>query len=55
METEQKKTKKIVHLTPSPTEETIKIALTAIALMAVTWLALKISKQMLKELEGMGL
>ena len=55
METEQKNTKKVGHLTPCPMEETIKIALTAITLMAVTWLALKISKQMLKELEGMGL
>ena len=56
MKKEQIKTeKKVVDLTPSRTEETLKIAVTAIAIMAITWLALKISKQMLKELEGMGL
>jgi hypothetical protein len=55
MKTEQTKTEKVIDLTPNQTEKTLKIAVTAISIMAITWLALKISKQMLKELEGMGL
>ncbi len=56
MKKEQIKTeKKVVDLTPSRTEETLKIAVTTIAIMAITWVALKLSREMLKELEGMGL
>lgn len=56
MKKEQTETeKKVVHLTPSRTEETLKIAITAIAIIAITWVALKLSREMLKELEGMGL
>ena len=36
-------------------EDTIKIAATALLILAGAWLVLKISKEMLKELEGMGL
>jgi len=55
MKTEQTKTEKVTDLTPSRTDGTLKIAVTAIAIMAITWVALKLSREMLKELEGMGL
>ncbi len=49
------KSKKSAYQIPNRSEETVKIAATAIVLIAGTWLILKISKEMLKELEGMGL
>jgi len=39
----------------TPTDKALKTTATAILLIAGTWLILKISKAMLKELEGMGL
>jgi hypothetical protein len=36
-------------------EDTLKIAATAILLLGGCWIILKLSKEMLKELEGMGL
>lgn len=45
----------VVNLTPSRTEETLKIVITAIAIMAIIRVALKLNRDILKELEGMGL
>ena len=54
MNKEQKQTKKPIILTSSKSEDAIKITATAILTLAAAWLVLKISKEMLKELEGMG-
>jgi hypothetical protein len=54
MKTQETKTK-IPVPTQNPTEMFIKVAATSILIMAGAWLVLKISKEMLKELEGMGL
>jgi hypothetical protein len=55
MKTEQTKMKKSIDPTPSKTEQTIKIVATTIILIVGCWMVLKLSKEMLKELEGMGL
>jgi hypothetical protein len=55
METEQKKTKIPVPPVPNQVETFMKVAGTTIFILAGTWLVLKISKEMLKEMEGMGL
>lgn len=39
----------------SKTDEAIKITITAIVFIAGAWVILKVSKEVLKELEGMGL
>ncbi len=53
MKTEQNKN--TAKRTSSPTDQAFQITATAILLIAGTWLVMKISKEMLKELEGMGL
>jgi hypothetical protein len=55
MKTQETKTKLQVPPTPNSAEMFIKVAGTSILILAGAWLVLKISKQMLKELEGMGL
>ena len=55
MKTEQTKTTKSSQMPLTPTDKVLKTTATAILLIAGTWLILKISKEMLKELEGMGL
>lgn len=55
METEQTKTKIPVPLVPNQAETFLKVAGTTILILAGTWLVLKISKEMLKDMEGMGL
>ena len=55
MKTEQTKTTKSIQMPLTPTDKVLKTTATAILLIAGTWLILKISKEMLKELEGMGL
>ena len=55
MNKEQKPTKKPIVLTPSRSDEAIKIAATTILILGVALLVLKMSKEMLKQLEGMGL
>ena len=55
MKKEQTTPKKTLHLASRSTDKTFKIATTAILLLVGTWIVLKISKEMLKELEGMGL
>ena len=54
MNKEQKQTKKPIILTTSKSEDAIKIAATTILILGVALLVLKISKEMLKELEGIG-
>ena len=54
MNKDQDQTKRPIILTSSKSEDAIKITITAILILAGTWLVLKISKEMLKELEGMG-
>ncbi len=53
MKTEQ--TKNTAKRTLSPTDQAFQITVTAILLIAGTWLVMKISKEMLKDLEGLGL
>ncbi len=55
MNENQEQTKKPIISTSSKSEDAIKITITAILILAGTWMVLKISKEMLKELEGMGL
>jgi hypothetical protein len=55
MKTEQKTISKSIDFMPVKMEDTIKIAATTIILIAGCWMVLKLSKEMLKELEGMGL
>lgn len=55
MTTKQKTTPKSIDLMPVKLEDTIKIAVSTIVIAAACWIALKMSKEMLKELEGMGL
>jgi hypothetical protein len=54
MNKDQEQTKKPIILTTSRSDEAIKIAATTILILGVALLVLKISKEMLKELEGMG-
>jgi hypothetical protein len=54
MNKDLKQTKKPIILTTSKSDDAIKITITAILILAGTWMVLKISKEMLKELEGMG-
>jgi hypothetical protein len=51
----QKPTKKPIVLKQTRSEDATKITVTALLILAGTWMVLKISKEMLKELEGMGL
>jgi hypothetical protein len=54
MKTQETKT----NITVPPQDSTevfIKVSATTILIMTGVWLVLKISKEMLKELEGMGL
>jgi len=55
MNENQKQTKKSIICNTSRSEDAIKITITAILILAGTWMVLKVSKEMLKELEGMGL
>ena len=55
MKTEPTKTSKPSSMVITPTEKVLKTTATAILIIAGTWLILKMSKEMLKELEGMGL
>lgn len=55
METEKKKSKIPVPPVPNQVETFVKVAVTTILILASTWLVLKLSKEMLKEMEGMGL
>ena len=55
MKKEQTKTKIPVPPVPNQVETFMKVAGTTILILAGTWLVLKISKEMLKEMEGMGL
>jgi hypothetical protein len=54
MNKEQEQTKKPIILTTSQSEDAIKITATTILILGVALLVLKISKEMLKQLEGMG-
>ena len=54
MNKDQKQTKKPIILTTSRSDEAIKIAATTILILGVALLVLKISKEMLTQLEGMG-
>lgn len=55
MKTEQTKNSKPSQMALTPVDKTLKTTFTAIILIAGAWLVLKMSKEMLKELEGMGL
>lgn len=55
MMNEHTKTSKPSKTVLTPTDKALKTTATAILLIAGTWIILKISKAMLKELEGMGL
>jgi hypothetical protein len=55
MITDKTKTKKPIIEKSSRTDDTFKIAAIAIFIMAGCWVVLKLSKEMLKDLEGMGL
>jgi len=55
MNKEQKQTKKPIILTTSKSDDAIKITITAILILAGAWIVLKMGKEMLKEMEGMGL
>jgi len=54
MNKDQEQIKKPIILTKSRSEDAIKITATTILMLAAAWLVLKISKEMLKQLEGMG-
>ena len=54
MNKELKPTKNPIVLKKSRSEDAIKINVTALFIIAGTWIV-QISKEMLKELEGMGL
>ena len=54
MNKELQPTKNPIVLKKSRSEDAIKITVTALLILAGTWMVLKISKEMLKELEGMG-
>jgi hypothetical protein len=54
MNKEQKPTKSPIVLKQTRSEDAIKITVTALLILAGTWMVLKISKEMLKDLEGMG-
>jgi hypothetical protein len=51
MNKELKPTKNPIVLNQTRSEDAIKITVTALLILAGTWMALKISKEMLKELE----
>ncbi len=55
MNKEQKPTKNPITLKQSKSEDAIKITVTAILILGGAWVLLKITKEMLKELEGIGL
>lgn len=54
MNKDQKQIKKSIILTTSRSDEAIKIAATTILILGGALLVLRISKEMLKQLEGMG-
>ena len=54
MNKDQKPTKNPIVLKQTRSEDAIKITVTALLILAGTWMVLKISKEMLKELVGMG-
>ena len=54
MNKDQKPTKNPIVLKQTRSEDAIKITVTALLILVGTWMVLKISKEMLKELEGMG-
>lgn len=55
MNKEQEQTKKPIILITSRSDDAIKITATAIVIIAGAWIVLKMGKEMLKEMEGMGL
>ena len=55
MNKEQKPIKNPIVLKQTRSEDAFKITVTALLIIAGTWMLLKISKEMLKELESMGL
>jgi hypothetical protein len=55
MNKEQKSTKNPITLKQSKSEDAIKITVTAILILGGAWVLLRITKEMLKELEGIGL
>jgi hypothetical protein len=55
MNKEQKSLKNTITIKQSKSENTIKITVTAILILGGAWILLKITKEMLKELEGIGL
>lgn len=55
MKTEQTKNSKSSQIALTPADMMLKTTFTSILLIAGAWIVLKMSKEMLKELEGMGL
>jgi hypothetical protein len=50
-----KNKQQLIQLTEQKNDGALKIATNGLLILAGTWLLLKISKEILKELEGMGL
>jgi hypothetical protein len=55
MKEEQSKNRRHIRLNRDRKGEAAKIAITTLVIMVSVLIALKLSKEMLKELEGMGL
>jgi hypothetical protein len=50
-----KNKQQLIQLTEQKNDGALKISVNGLLILAGTWLLLKISKEILKELEGMGL